>query len=206
MDTCVCLHMSDAISALWALCSNRMANLRNVMLLKPQPLTPDLPMYLQCAWLWSELTFSLWNPETEKANNSRPWRFFNWSLLFSSSRTIRQWGEIWELYSHTFFLVFQQKCFYIFCSKGFLLNISFTPPDAEFMSCEAFCVWMTWMECRALFSDWLGILCLLSFLTWVFKRTAGRAEGCKAASIWSRQVCDSMSSGAAYLQSLGVEL
>lgn len=34
------------------------------------------------------------------------------------------------------------------------------------------------------------------FLTWVFKRAAERAGGCKAASIWSRQVCDSMSSRA----------
>lgn len=34
------------------------------------------------------------------------------------------------------------------------------------------------------------------FLTWVFKRAAGRAEGCKAASMWSRQVRDSMSNRA----------
>lgn len=40
------LRMSDAISALGALRANRMANLRNAMLLKPRPLTPDLPMYL----------------------------------------------------------------------------------------------------------------------------------------------------------------
>lgn len=34
------------------------------------------------------------------------------------------------------------------------------------------------------------------FLTWVFKRAAGRAEGCKAASIWGGQVCDSTSCAA----------
>lgn len=50
-------------------------NLRNALLLKPWPLTPDLPMYLRCIWLRSEPPFSLWKSETEKANNSRPSSF-----------------------------------------------------------------------------------------------------------------------------------
>lgn len=55
----------------------------NAMLLKSRPLTPDLPVYLRCIWLRSELTFSLWKPETEKANTSRPWSF-----LFSTTRPL----------------------------------------------------------------------------------------------------------------------
>lgn len=77
------------------------------------------------------------------------------------------------------------------------------------MSCEGFFVRVC-VEHRAPFSDWQGISCLLSFLTWAFKKTTGRAEGCKKlhSSEAGRSVIARAAeqSRAAYLERLGVEL
>lgn len=101
-------------------------------------------------------------------------RIMHTSFLFSFFRMFKVAQNVWHL------RVF--KCFF---SDYFIYSIHMI----HVLSPS--CVLRTWIEYRALFSDNLGISCLLSFLTWVFKRAPGKAESCKTASIWrSRSVLE----------------
>lgn len=75
---------------------SRAQNLRNVMLLKPRPLTPDPwpSVYLRRIWLRCEPSFSLWKSETEKANSPRPTSPSLASTRMSRVRNGQRWVEI----------------------------------------------------------------------------------------------------------------
>lgn len=106
-------------------------------------------------------------------------------------RTIRQWGVISpssETHSHSLAFLF-----FSFFSTRVFLSLFFFTPDVEFMSCESFSRVNDLNRVQSPVLWQTRHLVAFIFLTWVFKRAAGRAEGCKAAPIWGSQVCDSMS-------------
>lgn len=114
----------------------------------PWPLTPDLPVYLQCIWLGAELTFSLWNPETEKANISRP-EDFNWKplvLLCAKQRTM--WCNI----SLTLLTNTAKGSFRFIISLNMLWNPSNLKPT--FQSFFFFFLLSTW---DAEFTSWVSL-------------------------------------------------
>lgn len=106
-------------------------------------------------------------------------------------RTVRQWGVISplsELYSTFFFHLISTKMPINFWSYGFQFFFFF-PQDIFYsvrINLEPWVLLHVKDLSRAPSSVLWQTRHLASFisLTWVFKRAAGTAEGCKAASIW----------------------
>lgn len=134
--------------------------------------------------LRSEFTIFLWNPETKKANKSRPWQCLTESPLL----LLCIYVCVCEPWIDEIGLLTEKK---MLSGVQGLSNISLL--QMLTWCCEFVVLWANNLSGARNPVLWLTrhLACFI-FLTWVFKRAAGGADDCKAASICSRQVSDSM--------------